>query len=276
MKAYKPWRSILLYASILLVTLLVLFPVVFALFTSFKPNAEIFTYPPTFLPHKWTVVPYIQVLSQNRYLRYFLNGYLISTSSTLLCLLFGAFAGYGFSRYKLPAKRALMLGILALQMFPGAVLMVPYFNMARALGIYDTYIALILVDTIFPLALVIWLLKSYFDSIPFSIEEAAMIDGCSRTRTLISIVAPLARAGFIGTGVFAFIRAWNEFMFALILTGGPRRAPVTVGLAELFGQYTINWNGVMALTIMATFPLLIAFILAQRYIIQGITSGAVK
>lgn len=276
MKAYKPWRSIPLYASILLVTLLVLFPVVFALFTSFKPNAEIFTYPPTFLPHKWTVVPYIQVLSQNRYLRYFLNGYLISTSSTLLCLIFGAFAGYGFSRYKLPAKRALMLGILALQMFPGAVLMVPYFNMARALGIYDTYIALILVDTIFPLALVIWLLKSYFDSIPFSLEEAAMIDGCSRTRVLISIVAPLARAGFIGTGVFAFLRAWNEFMFALILTRGPRRAPVTVGLAELFGQYTINWNGVMALTIVATFPLLIVFILAQRYIIQGITSGAVK
>ncbi len=276
MKAYKPWRSIPLYASILLVTLLVLFPVVFALFTSFKPNAEIFTYPPTFLPHKWTVVPYIQVLSQNRYLRYFLNGYLISTSSTFLCLIFGAFAGYGFSRYKLPAKRVLMLGILALQMFPGAVLMVPYFNMARALGIYDTYIALILVDTIFPLALVIWLLKSYFDSIPFSLEEAAMIDGCSRTRVLISIVAPLARAGFIGTGVFAFLRAWNEFMFALILTRGPRRAPVTVGLAELFGQYTINWNGVMALTIVATFPLLIVFILAQRYIIQGITSGAVK
>ncbi len=260
----------------MLVTLLVLFPVVFALFTSFKPNAEIFTYPPTFLPHNWTVVPYIQVLSQNRYLRYFLNGYLISISSTVLCLIFGAFAGYGFSRYRLPAKRALMLGILALQMFPGAVLMVPYFNMARALGIYDTYIALILVDTIFPLALVIWLLKSYFDSIPFSLEEAAMIDGCSRARVLISIVAPLARAGFIGTGVFAFIRAWNEFMFALILTRGPKRAPVTVGLAELFGQYTINWNGVMALTIVATFPLLIVFILAQRYIIQGITSGAVK
>ncbi|MBW2638476.1 MAG: carbohydrate ABC transporter permease, partial [Deltaproteobacteria bacterium] len=122
----------------------------------------------------------------------------------------------------------------------------------------------------------IWLLNSYFDSIPFSLEEAAMLDRCSRTRPLITIVVPLARAGFIGTGVFAFIRAWNEFMFALILTRGPNVAPVTVGLAELFGQYTISWNGVMALTIVATLPLTIGFILVQRYIIAGITSGAVK
>jgi multiple sugar transport system permease protein len=269
-------RSALLYGTTLFVTLLVMFPVVFAFFTSFKSNPEIFVYPPTFLPNSWTADPYAQVLSQRRYLRYFLNGYIISLSSTVLCLTVGALAGYGFSRYRLPAKRTLMLGILALQMFPGAVLMVPYFNMAKSLGLYNTYIALILVDTIFPLSLVIWLLKSYFDSIPFSLEEAAMIDGCSRTRTLITIVAPLARAGFLGTGVFAFIRAWNEFMFALILTRGPKIAPVTVGLAELFGQYTINWNGVMALTIVATFPLTIVFISVQRYIIAGITSGAVK
>ena len=276
MKSLSLVRSVFLYGATLLVTLLVLLPVVFAVFTSFKPNPEIFIYPPTFLPNKWTAEPYILVLSQKRYLRYFLNGYIISISSTLLCLIVGALAGYGFSRYRLPAKRTLMLGILALQMLPGAVLMVPYFNMAKTLGLYDTYLALILVDTIFPLSLVIWLLKSYFDSIPFSLEEAAMLDGCSRTRTLITIVVPLARAGFIGTGVFAFIRAWNEFMFALILTRGPNIAPITVGLAELFGQYTISWNGVMALTIVATLPLTIGFILVQRYIIAGITSGAVK
>ncbi|MGC9530479.1 MAG: carbohydrate ABC transporter permease [Candidatus Bipolaricaulaceae bacterium] len=267
---------VLLYGTTAAVTVLVLFPVIFAAFTSFKPNPEIFAYPPRLLPQQWTVEPYVSVFSQHRYLRYFLNGYLISVSSTLLCVVLGALAGYGFSRFRLPAKRVLMLGILALQMFPGAVLMVPYFNMARSLGIYDTYLALILVDTAFSLSLVIWLLKSYFDSIPVSLEEAALVDGCSRVRALISVVAPLARAGFIGTGVYAFIRAWNEFMFALILTRGPQRAPVTVGLAELFGQYTINWNGVMALTMVATFPLLIVFILVQRYIIQGITSGAVK
>lgn len=269
-------KHILLYGTTTLVTLLVLFPVIFGFFTSFKPNPEIFAYPPRLLPQRWTLQPYTSVLTQQRYLRYFLNGYLISISSTLLCVFLGGLAGYSLSRFRLPAKRSLMLGILALQMFPGAVLMISYFNLSRALGIYDTYLALILIDTTFALSLVIWLLKSYFDSIPVSLEEAALVDGCSRLRALLSIVAPLARAGFIGTGVFAFIRAWNEFMFALILTKGPARAPVTVGLAELFGQYTIQWNGVMALTVIATFPLLIAFIFVQRYIIKGITSGAVK
>jgi len=146
----------------------------------------------------------------------------------------------------------------------------------RALGLYDSYLALILIDTTFALPLVTWLLKSYFDSIPVALEEAALVDGCTRFRALTSVVAPLARAGFIGTGVFAFIRAWNEFMFALILTRGPTKAPVTVGLAELFGQYSIQWNSVMALTVVATFPLVIVFVFVQRHIIRGITSGAVK
>jgi len=269
-------RKALLYSAGTLIALLVLFPALYGVLTSFKPVPEIFSYPPSLIPRDWTIEPYTSILSQERYTRYFLNGYLISVSSTVLCVLLGGLAGYGFSRFRLPVKRSLMLGVLALQMFPGAVLMVPYFNMARAFGLYDTYIALILIDTTFALPLVTWLLKSYFDSIPVALEEAALVDGCTRLRALVSVVAPLARAGFIGTGVFAFIRAWNEFMFALILTRGPTRAPVTVGLAELFGQYSIQWNSVMALTVVATLPLVVVFVLVQRHIIQGITSGAVK
>jgi len=169
-----------------------------------------------------------------------------------------------------------MLGILAMQMFPGAVLMVPYFNLSRKLGLYNTYLVLVMIDTTFSLPLVIWLLKSYFDSIPVAIEEAARIDGCSRVKVLLLIVMPLARAGIIATGVLAFIRAWNEFLFALILTKGPERAPISVGLAELFGQYSIEWNGIMAITTLAVLPLLVVFIFVQRYVISGITSGAIK
>ncbi len=154
--------------------------------------------------------------------------------------------------------------------------MVSYFNLAKQLNLYDTYLVLIMIDTTFALPLVIWLLKSYFDSIPVAMEEAALIDGCSRVKVLLLIVAPLARAGVIGTGMLAFIRAWNEFLFALILTKGPERAPITVGLAELFGVHSINWNGVMAVTTLAVLPLLVVFIFVQRYVISGITSGAVK
>ena len=270
------FRYFPLYTLAVVVTFLILFPAIFAILTSFKPIREIFVYPPTMLPHTWTVKPYISVFSQEKYLRYFFNGYFISICSTFLCVILGSLAGYGLSRFKLPAKRTLMLAILAMQMFPGAVLMIPYFNLSRQLGLYNTYLALVMIDTVFALPLVIWLLKSYFDSIPVSIEEAALIDGCSQAKVLLLVVAPLARAGVIGTGMLAFIRAWNEFLFALILTKGPERAPITVGLAELFGQYSINWNGIMAITTLAVLPLLIVFIFVQRYVISGIMSGGVK
>ncbi|MEA1963567.1 MAG: carbohydrate ABC transporter permease [Candidatus Aerophobetes bacterium] len=270
------FRYFPLYSLVAVVTFLILFPAIFAVLTSFKPIREIFTYPPSIFPHSWTIKPYISIFTREKYLHYFFNGYFISICSTLLCLIFGGLAGYGFSRFKLPAKRLLLLGILAAQMFPGAILMVSYFNLSKNLGLYNTYLILIMVDTTFALPLVIWLLKSYFDSIPVTLEEAALIDGCSRLKVLLLVVAPLARAGVIGTGMLAFIRAWNEFLFALILTKGPERAPITVGLAELFGQYSINWNGIMAITTLAVLPLLIVFIFVQRYVISGITTGAVK
>jgi ABC-type glycerol-3-phosphate transport system permease component len=269
------FRYFPLYTSAVVITFLILFPAIFAILTSFKPIREIFVYPPSILPHSWTVKPYISIFSREKYLHYFFNGYFISICSTFLCVILGGLAGYGFSRFKLPAKRVLLLGILAAQMFPGAVLMVPYFNLSKQLGLYNNYLALIMIDTTFALPLVIWLLKSFFDSIPVSIEEAALIDGCSKAKVLLFVVAPIARAGVIGTGMLAFIRAWNEFLFALILTKGPEKAPITVGLAELFGQYSINWNGIMAITTLAVLPLLIVFIFVQRYVISGITSGAV-
>jgi ABC-type glycerol-3-phosphate transport system permease component len=269
-------RNFPLYSATAVITFLILFPAIFAIFTSFKPIREIFAYPPRIFPQTWTVNPYVSIFSREKYLHYFFNGYFISICSTFLCVILGSLAGYGFSRFKLPAKKTLLLGILAAQMFPGAVLMVPYFNLSKQMGLYNTYLALIMIDTTFALPLVIWLLKSFFDSIPVTIEEAALIDGCSKAKVLLLIVAPVARAGVIGTGMLAFIRAWNEFLFALILTKGPERAPITVGLAELFGQYSINWNGVMAITTLAVLPLLVVFIFVQRYVISGITSGAVK
>ena len=272
----KPLRYFPLYTSATVVAILILFPAVFAVLTSLKPIREIFVYPPRVFPQIWTIKSYLSIFSREKYMHYFFNGYLISICSTFLCVFLGALAGYGFSRFRLPAKHTLLLGILVAQMFPGAVLMVSYFNLAKQLGLYDTYLVLIMIDTAFALPLVIWLLKSYFDAIPVSIEEAALIDGCTRQKVLLLIVAPLARAGVIGTGMLAFIRAWNEFLFALILTKGPARAPITVGLAELFGQYSIDWSGIMAITTLAVLPLLIVFIFVQRYVIAGITSGAVK
>ena len=154
--------------------------------------------------------------------------------------------------------------------------MIPYFKLARTLHLYNTYSGLVLVNCGFVLPLAIWLLKSFFDSIPMEVEEAAMIDGCTRTQAILYVIAPLARAGMIAIGIMAFLRAWNQFLFALILTQGPEKAPISVGLAELFTAYNVKLNAVMAITMLSVLPLMFIFILLQRYIISGITGGAVK
>ena len=266
----------ILYGLIAIVTVLSLFPILFAVLVSFKLNREIFTYPPSVFPRIWTLEAYTFILSQKKYLRYFLNSCVISILATFVCVTLGSLAGYGFSRFKLPAKRLLMVGILALQMFPGVVLMVPYFRLSRTLNLYDTYLVLVIINCAFVLPLAIWLLKNYFDSIPVEIEEAAMVDGCTRIKALFFVVAPLARAGVIAIGIMAFLKAWNEFLFALILTRGAEKAPISVGLAGLFQAYSVNWNAVLAVTMFSVFPLMIIFIFLQRYIIGGITGGAVK
>jgi len=277
MRAKKRLRGrFILYGLIAIATVLSLFPILFAMLVSFKPNLEIFTYPPSVFPRTWTLEAYTFILSQKKYLRYFFNSCVISILATFVCVTLGSLAGYGFSRFKLPAKRLLMLGILALQMFPGVVLMIPYFRLARTLNLYDTYLVLVIINCAFVLPLAIWLLKSYFDSIPVEIEEAAMVDGCSRIKALFFVVAPLARAGVIAISIMAFLKAWNEFLFALILTRGAEKAPISVGLAGFFQAYNVNWNAVLAVTMLSVFPLMIIFIFLQRYIISGITGGAVK
>ena len=267
---------IVLYGLIGIVSVLFLFPVLFAVLVSFKPNRELFTWPPSIFPHTWTLKAYTFILSQEKYLRHYFNAWLISILTSFVCVVLGSLAGYGFSRFKIPGKGILMLGILALQMFPGTVLMIPYFRLSRTLNLYDTYLVLVIINCAFVLPLAIWLLKSYFDSIPVEVEEAAMIDGCTRIKALFFVVAPLARAGVIAIGIMAFLKAWNEFMFALILTKGVEKAPISVGLAGLFTAYNVSWNAVMAVTVISIVPLIIIFIFLQHYIISGITGGALK
>ncbi len=268
-------RQILLFLGMGAVTALFLFPVLIALGTSLKPMDQLFRYPPKIFSPTISFKSY-NILLDYEYRRYFFNGYFIAFCTVGLTLLLGIMGGYSLSRYRLPAKRVIMVGILCLQLFPGAVLMIPIFNMARVLGLYNTYPALIIVDTAFVLPLVLWVLKGYFDMVPYEMEESAMIDGSGVIRIITQIMVPQIKPALIGVGLLAFIRSWNEFLFALILSEGIKVAPVTVGLARLFGQYAIDWNSVMALTIIAVVPLLIAFMVLQRYFIEGLGSGAIK
>jgi multiple sugar transport system permease protein len=262
--------------GVLIVLAVVLFPIAWMISASMRPVSETLHDPPLWLPHEITFAAYRNLLSQPKQIGYFVNTYTISLSTAFLSISLGALCAYGFSRFRIKGARYILLALLGLQLLPNVSLVLPFFNLSQALHIHNTYLALIVADSSSALPIAIWLLKSFFDSIPPSLEEAAMLDGCSRLQSLWHVVLPLALPGLVGTAVFSFLWAWNEFLFAVVLTIGPEVAPLTVRMSQFFSQYGRDWNDIMALNVIALMPLLIVFILLQRWVVEGMTAGAVK
>lgn len=257
-------------------TVAVLFPIFWMVLGSVRPVTEILAYPPEWLPRQFTLEYYRQLFETPEYLLYLRNSYVVAIGTTFLSLFLGSLAAYGFSRYQVPGGRVLLLSMLALYMMPGVSLVLPYFKITLALGLYDTRLGLILAYTSYVLPMATWLLKGYMDSIPVDLEEAALVDGATRFGALMRILLPLVTPGLIATGTMGFLGAWNEFFFAVVLTNSIKAQTLTVGIARFFGQYHRDWNGMMALTTFASIPLLIAFVFIQRWVVQGMTAGAVK
>jgi multiple sugar transport system permease protein len=272
---HERWRIGLTVLALLCIVITI-FPIVWMVFASIRPTQETLSIPLVWLPREIRLDAYVLLLSDPRQLRYFINTYVIALSTAGLSIVLGSLAAYGLSRFRIRGGQAFLLVILSLQMLPAVSVIIPFFNMAQALRIHNTYLALIIANAAFALPISIWMLKNYIDSIPVELEEAAMVDGCSRLQVLGRIVLPLALPGLIGTAAFAFLAAWGEFIFAVVLTSGPSVAPLTIAISQFFGQFGRDWNEIMALNVMATIPLLVIFIFLQRWVVQGMTAGAVK
>jgi multiple sugar transport system permease protein len=257
-------------------TVLALFPIFWMVLGSVRPVAEVLAYPPKWLPEEFTLRFYRELLIEPKYMQWLFNTYIVASGTTAFSLLLGTLAAYGFSRFKVPGGKALLLWMLALRMMPGVALILPYFKLATALDIYDTKWALILAYTSFVLPMTTWLLKGYMDSIPKELEEAAMVDGATRAGALRRVLLPLVAPGLVATGTMAFLAAWNEFFFAVVLTNSMKAQTLTVGIGKFFGEYGRDWNGMMSLTSFASLPLVIIFVILQRWVVQGMTAGAVK
>jgi multiple sugar transport system permease protein len=269
-------QQTLIVGGSLVCAVLILVPVIWMVSAALRPIKEILSYPPALLPKTLTIQYFERILGSPTYQHYFVNSAVLALTTLALALVLGSLAAYGFSRYRFPGGQALLMGILALLMLPRVTLIVPYFRLAHVVGLYDTLPGLIAVNTAFLLPMSTWLLKGYFDSLPAELEEAAMVDGCVRLQALWKIVLPLAIPGLIGVGTFAFIGSWNEYLLAVVLTETPRAQTLTVGLASFFGQYVRDWNGIMALSTLAALPLVAIFIVLQRWVVQGLSSGAIK
>jgi multiple sugar transport system permease protein len=237
---------------------------------------EIFSLPPHLLPKEWSIKAYLAIFTNPTKVRFFLNSYLVATVVTILSLTIAILSGYSFSRYKFKGKKILNMFIIATQTVPPITLIIPYFGIIVALRLYDTYFALILTYMVFTLPYAILMMTGYFNTLPKELDEAVMVDGGSSLFALWRVLVPSAVPGIVATGVYTFLLAWNEFLFALTLTKSTEMRTVPIGIQQLMGQHAYEWNEMMAMGILGSLPVLILYLVAQHYFIAGMASGAVK
>lgn len=251
-------------------------PVLWMLSSSFKPNTEIFQYPPRLIPETFTLDAYTTIFTDPIKVRFFLNSYFVSLTVTALTLLVAVLAAFALSRYEFPFKRVLNVVIVSVQAVPPITLLIPYFGLIVFLGLYNTYAGLILTYLVFTLPYAIIMMTGYFNTLPRELDEAVKVDGGSSWTALWRILVPVAVPGMVSVGIYTFMIAWNEYLFALTLTKTPEMRTVPIGIQLLMGQHSYEWNQMMSMSILGCIPVLLLFLFFQRFFIGGMTAGAVK
>ncbi len=266
------------YLLLFLLLAILFFPVFWMLSTSLKPVDEVYSIPPRWLPSRLTLENYVKLFSGYvPFTLYMRNSAITCAFTSLLATTGATLAAYALSRLRFPGKRPYLLAILATQMFPHVLLLLSLYVSYRELGIYDTHFGLIIAFTTFAIPFSVWMMKGFFDSVPVEIEEAALIDGCTRLQSLRLVVIPSVVPGLMAVGLFSFLEAWNNLLYPLTLATSNEVRTLPPGLLLSFlGQFKQDWGGMMAASVVVTIPTTLVFIFLQRYLVQGLTAGAVK
>lgn len=252
------------------------FPFYWAVVSSLKPTSEIFRSPPTFVPAHITFGNYKKLLTQTNFLRYYLNSIIVAGIASLSSIIIATLAGYSLTRFKYWGRNYLIRSFLLVYMFPPVLLVIPYFIFFRRLGLTNTYLSLITSYVSFALPFAIWMMWSFFRTVPIDLEEAAMVDGATRMGAFIRVIVPLALPGIIAVGIFTFLVAWNDYLYAVTLISKPALKTLPVGVSLFFEATATQWGNLMAASVLITLPLVIVFSLVQSYLIRGFAGGAIK
>jgi multiple sugar transport system permease protein len=277
-------KAILLFLVTIPVLVFIYLPIAWLLISSISTRAEILSVPIHWIPQQPTLKNYIDILTPGtttsevaRTFKITLrNSLVISSSVTLISLLVGSLAAYALVRIAIPFRQGILLGIMGTRMIPEVSLVIPLYILATRLHLYNTPYVLILTYLSFALPFAIWLMAAFFETIPVELEDAARIDGCSRIRILFSVILPISAPGLVSTALFVFLTAWDEFFFALIFTSTVAAKTVPVAIAEFTGRYVVDIGGMMTGGVLAAIPPVLLALLFQRYIVSGLTAGAVK
>lgn len=272
------WAGRTVLALLLLFTAL---PMVWMVLTSVKSQFAAMQYPPRWWPAEPTLENYVKLLDpSNRvgrsFLRYFWNSFYVSVVTTVLSVIVAVPAAYAFSRFRFPGRTFLFFSVLLRNMFPAVIFLVPLFILMRWLGLVNTHGSLVLTYLTFGLPLAIWLLKGFYDNIPIQLEQAARIDGATRFQAFIYIVLPLSTPGIIATSIYSFIGAWNEYIYANTFLSREDQMTLPVGIQRFFSEFATDWPGLMATTFLMSVPVVVLFLVLQKYFVRALTEGAVK
>lgn len=266
----------LVYAFLAAMGVFVLFPFLWMVLTSLKPEREALRVPVTWLPETPTLEAYVTMWLRKNYARYFLNSTIVALSTALLSTLLGALAGYGFSRFRLRSRGLLMGFVLTTQMLPGVLLVGPYFLMLSRVGLYDTRTGLVIAFLTICLPFAIWMLKGFIDGVPVELDEAAIVDGAGRWVVFLRIILPLIRPGMVATMLFAFLLAWGDLLWVQTLTTSEAMVTVTLAIARTVQEFFVKWPELMAGALMGGVPGIVFYLVMQRWLVQGLTAGAIK
>ena len=278
MNKYNPFEKILIYFGIFVFMTFILLPFVEMFYASLRPLDHLFRSPYQFYSddlsfwayrEMWNTVPMLG--------RYIFNSFFLASCVAILTLIFVIPAAYAYARFKFPAKNTSLYILLAINMFSGAVILIPLYKLLRTLGLLNSYQSMIIPGVAFLIPTAIWLLKSYFEKIPIDLEEAAFVDGASRVQILRHIIAPLSTPGLVVVGIYAFIGSYaQQFLFAITFNQKKEYMPIPTGLYEFIGYQSVKWNEMMAAALVGMLPVLLLFVFLQKYIVEGLTAGAVK
>ncbi|KQL32988.1 hypothetical protein AN960_22215 [Bacillus sp. FJAT-25509] len=269
--------KIVTYIVLIVISIYCVFPFLWMLVTSLKPTDQIRTTHPSFFIKHPTFSHFENVLVNTKFITFFVNSLIVAISTTLISVLVSIFAGYALSRFqRFRGVKFLNITMLLSQMIPGVLLLVPLYILMQRFGLLDTYASMILAYTTFMVPLCTFMLKGFFDSIPYELEEAAEMDGCSRVRIIFQIILPISIPSIVATALFAFVNAWNEFMFGYVFINDEAHRTLTPGITLFKGLYSTDWGSIMSASVLAVIPIVIMFIYLQRYLIEGMTAGSVK
>lgn len=268
---------VLAYAFLVTISAVALFPLIWGFLSSLKDEHAIIAYPPQLFPSSVTFIHYQGVLFQTSMPRFFMNSLFVTLSSVLLTTFVAFHSAYAVARFSFRGKAILMFGILSTAMIPGISILIPLYLVAKRVGLYDSYLALILVYSSWQAPLTLWLLRGFVEAVPRELEEAAALDGCSRFGVIYRIVLPLMRPGLVAAAIMIFVYVWNDFLIGVSLTSSEEHRLLQVGLYRYYSDTTgILWGRFIAYTMLASLPIIAAFSGLRRRFIEGMVRGSLK